>query len=139
MKYLGIDYSKKKVGLAIGESDSRIAVPLEVIVGGDDVLERIVKLANDERIDAFVLGIPVPVHEEQSLVQFERVKAFSRHLQEVSRLPVHEIDEVMTTREARRVQDEHGSGVAEDALAAMMILQEYLDSQGNVVMKPVSS
>lgn len=33
MKYLGIDYSKKKVGLAIGESDSRIAVPLEVISG----------------------------------------------------------------------------------------------------------
>lgn len=129
MKYLGIDYSKKKVGLAIGESDSRIAVPLEVIAGGDDVLERIIKLAKEERIEAFVIGIPVPVHEEQPLVQLERVKAFAKRLKEVSGLPVHEIDEVMTTREAKRVQDEYGSKVGEDALAAMMILQEYLDSR----------
>jgi len=127
MKYLGIDYSKKKVGLAIGESDSGIAVPLEVIPGGDDVLERIVKIAKEERIDAFVLGIPVPVHEEQPLVQLERVQAFAERLREVSGLPVHEIDEVMTTREAKRIQSEHGSKVSEDALAAMMILQEYLD------------
>lgn len=129
VKYLGIDYSKKKVGLAIGESDSRIAVPLEVIAGGDDVLERIIKLAKEERIEAFVIGIPVPVHEEQPLVQLERVKAFAKRLKEVSGLPVHEIDEVMTTREAKRVQDEYGSKVGEDALAAMMILQEYLDSR----------
>lgn len=127
MKYLGIDYSKKKVGLAIGESDSGIAVPLEVIAGGYGVLERIVKLAKDERVEAFVVGIPVPVHEEQPLVQFERVKAFVGRLREVSGLPVHEIDEVMTTREAKRIQSEHGSRVGEDALAAMMILQEYLD------------
>lgn len=135
MKYLGIDYSKKKVGLALGESDSCIAVPLEVIPGGDDVLERIVKLAQEEKIDAFVLGIPVPVHEEQPLVQLERVKSFSERLKRESGLPVHEIDEVMTTREAKRVQSEYGSKVGEDALAAMMILQEYLDSQGNEVMK----
>lgn len=129
VKYLGIDYSKKKVGLAMGESDSRIAVPLEVIPGGEDVLERIVKLAKEEKIEAFVLGIPVPVHEEQPLVQFERVKAFAERLKEVSGLPVHEIDEVMTTREAKRVQSEYGSKVGEDALAAMMILQEFLDNE----------
>ncbi|MEK9157540.1 MAG: Holliday junction resolvase RuvX [Patescibacteria group bacterium] len=127
MKYLGIDYSMRKVGLAIGESDSRIAVPLEVIPGGDDVLDRIIKLAKEEKIDAFVVGIPVPVHEEQPLVQFERVKTFVERLKEVSGLPVHEIDEVMTTREAKRVQSEYGSKVGEDALAAMMILQEHLD------------
>jgi putative transcription antitermination factor YqgF len=92
------------------------------------VLERIVKLAREEKIEAFVLGIPVPVHEEQPLVQLERVKAFAERLKEVTGLLVHEIDEVMTTREAKRVQSEYGSKVGEDALAAMMILQEYLDT-----------
>lgn len=130
MKYLGIDYSLRKVGLAMGESDSRVAVPLEVIAGGDDVLERILVIANEERIDAFVMGVPVPFREVQHSKQFDRVKAFAKELAERSGLPVHEIDEVMTTREARRIQDEQGSGVAEDALAASMILQEFFDTMG---------
>jgi putative holliday junction resolvase len=127
MKYLGVDYSMRKVGLAIGESDSRIAVPLEVIPGGDDVLERILAIAKEERIDAFVVGVPVPFREEQHTKQFDRVKVFVEELRMRSGLDVHEIDEVMTTREARRVQDEEGSNVPEDALAAMLVTQEFLD------------
>lgn len=129
MKYLGIDYSLRKVGLALGESDSRIAVPLEVIAGGDDIVERIVALAKEEHIDAFVVGVPVPFREEQHTKQFDRVKAFIQALEAASQLPVHQIDEVMTTREAKRVQDEYGSNVSEDALAAMMIMQEFLDNE----------
>lgn len=128
VKYLGIDYSLRKVGLAMGESDSRVAVPFEVIPGGEDVVGRILAIAQEERIEAFVVGVPVPFREEQPAVQFERVKAFVHELKVRSGLPVHEVDEVMTTREARRVQDEHGSRVLEDALAASMILQEFFDS-----------
>lgn len=129
MKYLGIDYSMRKVGLALGESDSRVAVPLEVIAGGDDVLERILKIAKEERIDAFVVGVPVPFRDEQHSKQFDRVKTFVEELRMRSGCDVYEVDEVMTTREARRVQDEHGSGVPEDALAAMLIVQDFLDNE----------
>ncbi len=134
MKYLGIDYSLRKIGLAIGESDSRIAVPLEVILGGDDALDRIIALAKKEQIDAFVLGVPVPFREEQHTKQFDRINLFAKNLVQSSGLPVHKIDEVMTTREARRVQDEYGSKVPEDALAAMLIVQEFLDLKSNEVI-----
>ena len=127
MKYLGIDYSMRKIGLALGESDSRVAVPLEVIAGGDDAIERIVALAEREQIDAFVVGVPVPFREEQHSKQFDRVKVFVDELRVRSGRDVHEIDEVMTTREAKRVQDEYGSNVPEDALAAMLVMQEFLD------------
>lgn len=127
MKYLAIDYSMRKVGLAMGESDSKVAVPLEVIPGGNDVLERILAIAKEERIDAFVVGVPVPFREEQHTKQFDRVRAFIEELRMRSGLVVYEIDEVMTTREARRVQDEEGSTVPEDALAAMLVMQEFLD------------
>lgn len=128
VKYLGIDYSLRKIGLALGESDSRVAVPLEVIPGGEDVVHRIVELAERERIDAFVVGIPVPFRAAQLAKQFDRVKTFAEELRARSGRDVYEIDEAMTTREARRVQDEYGSGVPEDALAAMLILQEFLET-----------
>lgn len=111
----------------MGESDSKVAVPLEVIPGGNDVLERILAIAKEERIDAFVVGVPVPFREEQHTKQFDRVRAFIEELRMRSGLVVYEIDEVMTTREARRVQDEEGSTVPEDALAAMLVMQEFLD------------
>lgn len=128
MKYLAIDYSLRKVGLAMGESDLKVALPLEVLPGGDDVLDRILRIAKEERIDAFVVGVPVPFREAQHTKQFDRVKAFVDELRARSGLGVHEIDEILTTREARRVQEEYGSTVPEDALAAMMILQEFFDT-----------
>jgi putative Holliday junction resolvase len=128
MKYLGIDYGTRKIGLALGESVSRTAMPLEVFVGGDDAVERICALAQQEHIDAFVVGIPVPFHTGQPRTQFDRAQRFADALENMSRLPVYKIDEVFTSREAQRIQDEYGSRVPEDALAAMMLVQEYFDN-----------
>lgn len=126
MKYLGIDYGTRKIGLALGESVSRTALPLEVIAGGEDALARICALAQAEHIDAFIVGIPVPLHEKQPRVQYERAMRFVHDLEEVSKLPVYKVDEVFTSREAQRIQYEYGSRVPEDALAAMMLVEEYL-------------
>ena len=128
MKYLGIDYSAKKVGLALGDDTLRLAVPFDVLSGGEDVLHRILVLAVSERINAFVVGVPVPFRDVHHTKQHDRVLEFIKQLKEQSGLPVYEIDEVMTTREAKRVQDEYGSTVKEDALAAMFILQEFFDT-----------
>ena len=56
MKYLGIDYGTRKIGLALGESISRTALPFDVIAGGDDVVARICTLAKAEHIDAFFVS-----------------------------------------------------------------------------------
>lgn len=128
MKYLGVDYGLRKVGLALGDSDSRVAVPLAVIAGGDDLVERLAALAILESVDAFVVGLPVPTTQTQNPAQWERTKAFAALLAETSSLPVHTIDEAFTSYEARRLQKEYGADVPEDALAAMMVTQEYLDS-----------
>ncbi len=129
MKYLGIDYGLRKVGLALGDSASRIAVPFDMIEGGADVVQRIIALASKEGIDAFVVGLPVPTTTQQNPAQWERTKVFIASLKELSGLPVEIIDEAFTSHEAKRLQRENATKAPEDALAAMVITQEFLDGR----------
>lgn len=126
MKLLGIDFGAKRVGLAVGDDGARVAVPFLVIPGGEDVVARILDIAGKEGIEGFVVGVAIP-EEYQREDQVERTMAFVALLKKGSPRPVHLVDEQFTSAEARRVRAESGAQVAEDALAAMLILQAYLD------------
>lgn len=130
MKYLGIDYGQKKTGLALGESEIGVAVPFDVIQGGEETLPQILQLIKSEGIEAFVVGLATPKDERQKGAQFARTNKFIETLKAATGLPVQIVDEQFTSTEARRVQKEYGSKVKEDALAAMLILQEYFDVCG---------
>jgi putative Holliday junction resolvase len=129
MRYLGIDYGKKKIGLAIGDDDSGIASPAEVMVNDGDEVQKIIALVKTEGIEAVVVGVPGAVGEFHSSYQLKITKAFIDRLRSKLDLPVHEVDEKFTSVESQRIQDESGTGAKEDALAAMLILQEYLDNR----------
>jgi RNase H-fold protein (predicted Holliday junction resolvase) len=60
-------------------------------------------------------------------VQLEKTRAFIAALQRVVTIPVFEEDESYTTFESIRLQREEGAGASEDALAAMLIVQAYMD------------
>lgn len=127
MKYLGIDFGKKKIGLALGDDGSRLAFPHENIAGGDDAVERIVEFAKGEGVEALVVGIPIPTEAHQTDDQLNATMAFVNRLTTVSGLPVFVVDEQFSSAEARRVQKEMGATAPEDAIAAMLILQAYFD------------
>ncbi len=131
MKYLGIDYSARRIGLALGEDVSRLAVPLLVIEGGSEGERKLCQLIKDESIDACVVGIPLPA-KGQDAYQYHRVRDFIARLRGyIAPRPLYEVDESFTTRSAVRLQEEADGGrTAEtDALAAMLILQEFFDTQ----------
>lgn len=129
MKYFGIDFGLKKIGLALGDDETGIAFPYGVIAGGADAVERIVVLAKQEGAEAFVSGLPMPVGDHHSDEQLRLTMAFVAELGAASELPVSVVDEQFSSAEARRVQKEYGAKAEEDALAAMLILQAYLDEQ----------
>lgn len=129
MKYLGIDFGLKKIGLALGDDQTGIAFPYGVIAGGGDAPERILAIAEREDAEALVSGLPMPVGDHHSEEQLALTLAFVSTLGEVTQLPVHVVDEQFSSAEARRVQKEYGAKAEEDALAAMLILQAYLDEQ----------
>jgi putative Holliday junction resolvase len=127
MRILGIDYGDKKIGLAFGDSSAHVAVPLEVIINqGRETIEALVRRVQDEDIDRVVVGVPLP-QGNHSGVQLEKTRGFIAQLSKAVRVPVEEEDESFTSAESIRLQREDHSRVQEDALAAMLIVQSYLD------------
>lgn len=126
MKYLGIDYGSRKVGLALGDGVAGVAMPWKVLEGGGDIVERLCALAREEGVECFVVGVAVP-EGAQRREHYERTLAFCMALAECSALHVEQVDEQFTSAEARRVRHEAALGTPEDALAAMILLQAFFD------------
>jgi putative transcription antitermination factor YqgF len=80
-----------------------------------------------EGVDVIVVGMPF--NPGQSDEQQEKTRGFIRELKVRMLCPVKECDERFTSQEARVRMRESGGG-DEHALAAMLILQSYLDSHG---------
>lgn len=126
MKYLGIDFGLRKIGIASGDDETNLAFPIGNIDGGAEAIATIIEAAKCEGAEELVVGLPIPdVHQTES--QLELTKHFARDLQSASGMIVHVVDEQFSSAEARRLQSEHGSDMPEDALAATIILQAFLD------------
>lgn len=127
MRILGIDYGDKKIGLAFGDSSARVAVPLEVIrYEGDATLQELSRRIQEEDIDRVVVGVPLPQGNHSS-VQLEKTRSFIAALAGIVKVPVVEEDESFTSAESIRMQREDQAQADEDALAAMLIVQSYID------------
>ncbi len=127
MRILGIDYGKSKVGVAI--ADGSLSEPLQVIRYSDTkILEgKIKKLVESEKIDKVVVGISEGQMGEES-------RKFSSSLNSSLSIPVETFDETLTSQDAQRLAIESGIGPKkrremEDAYAAAIMLQNYLDSK----------
>jgi putative Holliday junction resolvase len=128
MRVLGIDYGDKKVGLAFGDTVVGVAVPLDVAVNdGTDLIQRLQKKITSDSIECVVVGIPLSQGGHHSPAQLEKTRAFIAQLQSVLTIPVYEEDESFTTSESIRLQREEGAQAQEDALAAMLITQAFID------------
>lgn len=131
MRVLGIDYGGKKIGLAFGDSEARVAVPLDVVPNaGDATIRAFARRVSAEDIDLVVVGVPLSTGAHHSSAQLEKTRAFIGLLRAALTVPVVEEDESFTTAESIRLQREEGAQADEDALAAMLVVQAYLDQHG---------
>ncbi|TAK03287.1 Holliday junction resolvase RuvX [Patescibacteria group bacterium] len=127
MRILGIDYGDKKIGLAFGDSTVGVAVPLDVVPNrGEETIRVFAKRVSAEDIDMIVVGVPLSTGGHHSSAQLDKTRAFIKALEGAISIPVVEEDESYTTAESIRLQREEGSDAEEDALAAMLIVQQYL-------------
>ena len=126
MKYLGIDYGRKKIGLAV--SDGVIAEPLRILRYEDIRIlrEKLGKIISEFGIQIIVIGISEGEMGKES-------KEFGRVLEEKMKTPVIYQDESLSTRTAQELSI--GAGIKrkkrkemEDAYSATLILQSYLDT-----------
>lgn len=122
MRYLGIDYGKRKVGLAISEGE--IASPLKIVEVTSlvDALNKINQVIKVEEIDQIVVGLP------ESGEAANMAKAFIKAMQD--KIQVIVMDETLTSQTAQNDRRELGlKRQHEDAKSAAIILQNYLDNR----------
>jgi putative holliday junction resolvase len=124
--YLGIDWGGKRIGLAIGDSSTRLASPFKVV----EQIEEIEDIIEFEEIDELVIGEPLKMSDADSDLDKDYI-AFVEELQSVVKIPIIKIDERLTSRHADSLAGNKKTKAARDAVAAMLILQAFLDGSAS--------
>ncbi len=123
MKYLGIDYGTKRVGLATSDAGGVMAFPFCVIPNTKTLIQDIVAICRQEGVEKIVLG---ESHNFQNLPNplMKEILPFKALLEKETALVVEFMPEVLSSREAMHLQ---GDNDQNDASAAAIVLQSYLD------------
>lgn len=128
MKYLAIDYGKKKVGLALSEGLTVAPFKILDVSSLKDALEKISYIISVEKIDKVVIGIPESGEAKKLASKF--FEALQNELKDVEIIGA---DETLSSYNARQQMVKNGvskkARLSEDAVAAANILQNYLDSK----------
>jgi putative Holliday junction resolvase len=133
-RILGIDAGERRVGLALTDEMALLATPLRVIERGRQttpVIAEIEALVQAEAVAKVIVGLPLNADGSHGR-QAKRAEAFGAILRRVLPIPVEFWDERRSTLEAHRLAREaHLSPGHVDALAAAVILQDYLSAHGS--------
>jgi len=129
---LGIDHGEARIGLAITDPVGIMAHPLETIqVKTTDPVERICTLIEQRQVKQIVLGLPLRIDGTEGTAA-EKIRAFADNLLEKINLPLHFIDETLTTVAAAEKLHQVGKNAKKqkniiDQAAAVEILNHWLE------------
>jgi putative Holliday junction resolvase len=134
VRYLGIDYGQKRIGLAVGDSHTRIASPIGTIheAKPDRQIAEVLKQIEEFAVDALVIGLPLNMDDSEG-PQAKETRGFSDQLATASKLPIHFHDERLSSFSAEELVGEGAHSRKKkrrpiDSIAAQVILQEFLDN-----------
>lgn len=122
MKYLGIDYGTKRIGLALSDDEGRMAFPLSVFQNDGSALKQIVDLVATEKVEGIVMGESKNLGGAPNLV-FEEAARLARLISEKTGIEVVFHPEMYTSYEAGRMGSDEK---LLDASAAALILNSFL-------------
>ena len=133
MRVLGIDYGRRRIGLALSDEEGLLASPLPTYVRGRSEERDIARLATlIARHGATAVAVGLPLNMDGSRGERARAaEAFADRIQKKTALPVELFDERLTSSEAERVLLEadlprRRRKELRDSLSAVLILQGHL-------------
>lgn len=131
--YLGIDWGEKKVGVAIADSETRMAFALATLPNDQRLLDAIGDIVEARLVREIVIGIPSHVNREHVEYGGEKL---GQQLTERFHIPIHYENEMFTTKMARAGLIERGVRGRLDDLddreAARIILESFLAGKGRI-------
>ncbi len=122
MRYLGIDYGSKNVGIALSDEGGSLAFPKEVLLNDAMLLPRILDLVKIERVGEVVIGHSLNNQGEENPIM-KAARKLGDQLKEGAAVPVSLEPEYYTSQQAERIQGDHD---ILDASAAAIILNSFL-------------
>lgn len=131
MRYLGIDYGSKKVGLALSDEAGAMGFPHAIIPNTPRLVDELCALIAKEDVGAVVIGESRNLEGGENPIA-EGARALGHMLTERAGVPVFYESEVFTSAEARRAPEKEMKSrapkkrIAVDASAAALILTSYL-------------
>ncbi|MFZ3011555.1 MAG: Holliday junction resolvase RuvX [Minisyncoccia bacterium] len=142
MRFLGIDYGTKRIGVAISDESGTLAFPKDIVPNDTNTFVRIREMIEKENIKEIVVGESVDFRGHLNALS-GRIEVFILELEEKFKLPVNKQKEFLTSVEARKSKNTKAglspsqahSKVKQiksgriDASAAALILQRFLDKR----------
>ncbi len=121
---MGVDWGEKRLGIALADTEVRLATPF-MVAGG---LSELLKIIESEEVDMIILGEPQKMRGKTNDIN-PRFKEFLRLLSTKTDLPIELVDERLSSKNADALAGSKKTKAPRDAIAAMIILQTYLDQK----------
>jgi len=133
MRSLGLDIGDKRIGVALSDAEGILASPFIIINRTDDTadVEAIINIVSQQGVGQIVVGLPRSMDGSIGR-QAEKVESLALKLSSRTEVPIEFRDERLTTVSAKRLMQSVGrkktrQQARDDAIAAALILQAYLD------------
>jgi putative holliday junction resolvase len=128
---LGFDFGRQRIGIAVGQQVTGTATAICTVQsrGSKPDWDRISRLINEWQPDTLVVGLPLHADGEESEISLAARK-FARQLEGRYRLPVHSMNEYLSSNAAAElsIRDRQAAKTGLDAIAARIILQNWLET-----------
>jgi putative Holliday junction resolvase len=133
MKVLAVDFGTKRIGLAVGNSSTRVATPLGQLAAHNQrlALEEIRRRIGEFEVEQIVVGYPLNMDNSRGPA-CAAVERFAASLRQHFKLPVILVDEKLSSFEAEAMGKEIEGDFRKrkaflDSMAAKVILQTYFE------------
>lgn len=123
-RYLGVDWGEKRIGLALGDAENKLATPFKVAENISDL----VRIIKEEKVDALVVGLPKKMSGEDTISP--KFNSFLEILKSKIEIEIFLIDERLSSIQADTLKNKK-IGQQRDSVSAMIILQNYFDYDKN--------
>lgn len=131
MRYLGVDYGTKRVGIAVSDEGGTLAFPYAILDNNKTLLGKVEDICSRESIETIIVGESVDYKGNPNVVMKE-IEQFIAELRTRVTVPIITEREFLTTQQARFFQQEKERV---DDSAAAIILQSYLDRKNSTSMR----
>ena len=124
MRYLGIDYGTKRIGIAVSDGEGSIAFPRKTLLNNSNLLRELAHIIEEERIEAVVIGDARTLSGAENTITAAS-DAFAKKIEEMMHIPTSRVREAYSSAEAMRFAPPRKRH--DDSSAAAIILQRFLD------------